>query len=115
MWYEKNITQESYSETKVVNFYHEPCNVKITRTPKGEIPEPPNPGCFGNPFSLKKFSREECISLFEGYFLARIKNDLAFKQAVLNLKNKKLGCVCKQKNQEVACHGDIIKKWLDEN
>ena len=114
-WHEKQIATELEENpvTRVVNFYHEPCDVKITRTPKGEIPEPPNPGCFGNPFNLKQFSREESVELHQDYFLNRIDTDAVFRQAVLGLKGKRLGCVCKQKNKEVACHGDIIKEWLD--
>ena len=60
------------SETIVVNFKNEPCDVKITRTPKGKIPEPPEFGCFGNPFKLEEFGREECIELFKDYFLKRV-------------------------------------------
>ncbi len=41
--------------TTVVNFKLEPCDVKITRTPKNEVPEPPEFGCFGNPFPVKQF------------------------------------------------------------
>jgi hypothetical protein len=102
-------------ETTVVNFKLEKCDVKITRTPKNEIPDPPQFGCFGNPYPVKIHGREKCIELYEEYFLKRIENDAAFREAVLNLKGKKLGCFCKQPLEEVACHGDVIKKWLDKN
>lgn len=39
-------------ETVVVNLRLEKCDVKITRTPKNEIPDPPKFGCFGNPYAL---------------------------------------------------------------
>lgn len=105
------------NETKIVNLRLEKCDVKITRTPKNQIPEPPNFGCFGNPYFLKDVNNEEeraeVVSKYKIYFYNRIKKDEAFKNAVLDLKGKKLGCFCKQPNKEVACHGDIIKEWLD--
>lgn len=71
------------------------------------------PSKFGNPFSVQTYGREKCLELFREYFLNRVKQDDTFKEAVLSLKDKTLGCFCKQPNREVACHGDIIKEWLD--
>ena len=102
-------------ETKVVNLRLEKCDIKITRTPKNEIPDPPQFGCFGNPFAVQTYGREKCLELFREYFLNRVEQDTAFREAVLSLKGKTLGCFCKQPNQEVACHGDIIKEWLDNS
>ena len=101
--------------TTVVNLRLEKCDVKITRTPKNESPDPPKFGCFGNPFPVQKYGREKCLDLFREYFLKRIEEDILFREAVLTLKGKKLGCFCKQPDKEVACHGDIIKEWLDNN
>jgi len=95
--------------TTVVNFKTEPCDVKICRTPKNEIPDPPAPGCFGNPFPVEKHGREKCIELYEDYFFHRVLNDEKFRNAVLELRGKKLGCFCKP----LPCHGDVIKEWLD--
>ena len=102
-------------ETLVVNLRLEKCDVKITRTPKNEIPDPPKFGCYGNPFAVKTYGREKCLELYREYFLKRVVEDPAFREAVISLKGKKLGCFCKQPDQEVACHGDIIKEWLDNN
>lgn len=96
-------------ETTVVNFRNEPCDVKITRKPDNTIPDPPEFGCFGNPFPVKKYGRRRCIELFRAYFNDRIVQDKAFRKAVLALKGKKLGCFCKP----LDCHGDVIKEWLD--
>lgn len=96
--------------TTVVNCRRERCDVKITRLKDGSIPDPPKPGCYGNPYNLSQFSREESLGLFETYFLNRVRTDEAFRQAVLALKGLTIGCVCKP----LACHGDIIKKWLDD-
>ncbi len=67
---------------------------------------------FGNPNShLDGFSsREESISAYEYDFYNKIKRDIIFKIQVLSLYGKKLGCSCKPQ----ACHGDVIKKYLDE-
>lgn len=83
--------------------------MKITRTIKNEIPDPPAFGCFGNPYPVKQYGREACIILFKDYFLNRVKYDQEFREAVLSLKGKRLGCMCKPE----ACHGDVIKEWLD--
>lgn len=66
---------------------------------------------FGNPFIIGiDGNRNEVIEKYKDYFYDRIKSDSAFKESVLKLKNKRLGCYCKPK----ACHGDIIKEYLDE-
>jgi len=99
------------SETRVVNFRRERYDVKITRRPDNTIPDPPKSGCFGNPFPVKIHGREKCIELFEEYFLDRLETDSVFAEAVLKLKGKRLGCFCRPNE---ACHGDVIKRWLDE-
>lgn len=95
-------------DTKVVNLTKEPCDVKICRK-NGKIESPPNEGCFGNPFTVKEYGREGCIERYKKYFECRIKNDSDFREAILSLKGKVLGCFCKP----LDCHGDIIKEWLD--
>lgn len=97
------------SRTLVVNIKRETCDVKITRRPDNSIPNPPLFGCFGNPYKLSDFSREECINRFRKYFYDRIEQDEDFRKAVLALQGKKLGCFCKP----LACHGDVIKEYLD--
>ncbi len=102
---------------KVVNLRLEKCDVKICRNQKGKIPNPPEYGCFGNPFYLKNVNdekeRAEVVDNYRKYFYNRIKTDQAFLDAVLTLKGKTLGCFCKQPNKEVACHGDIIVEFLN--
>jgi hypothetical protein len=66
------------------------------------------PSPYGNPFSFG--SRETLIAQFEAYFLKRVEEDLTFREAVLKLKGKTLGCFCKP----LPCHGDIIASWLDK-
>jgi hypothetical protein len=83
--------------TVVVNLRYEAYDVYIGR-----------PSIFGNPFSVKKYGREECIERYREYFYGRLATFPEFKQEVLKLKGKRLGCFCKPE----ACHGDIIVKYL---
>jgi hypothetical protein len=97
--------------TKIVNIKSEKCDVKITRTKDNKIPQPPEFGCFGNPFPVKTYGREKCLELYKEYFIKRIEEDIVFREAVLSLRGKTLGCFCKPQ----SCHGDIIIEWLEQN
>jgi len=69
------------------------------------------PSIFGNPFSMRsERDRMAVIEKYREYFLARIESDPVFKQKVLALKGKRLGCFCAPK----PCHGDVIIEWLKE-
>lgn len=64
---------------------------------------------FGNPFPIRKNgTREEAIEKYRKWFHKKLE-DPEFKEKVLALKGMVLGCFCKPK----ACHGDVIKEWLD--
>lgn len=97
--------------TVVVNIRHEKCDVKICRKPDNTIPPPPEFGCLGNPYPVEKYGRHQCIEMYKDYFLKRIENDPEFRKHVLSLRGKKLGCFCKP----LACHGDVIVEWLENN
>lgn len=65
---------------------------------------------FGNPFIIgKDGDRKEVIEKYRVWFYSRIHKNLDFLYRVLKLKDKTLGCWCKPE----ACHGDIIKEFLD--
>ena len=92
-------------QTVVVNIYEEQFDAYIGRAGRGED------GYFGNPFRMgNRISREDAVKRFHGYFADRIERDSEFKQRVLALKGKRLGCFCKPK----ACHGDVIADWLNK-
>ena len=59
------------------------------------------PSKWGNPFSLRKFSRNEAICNYEKY----LKNSKTFEQ-ISELDGKKLFCHC----APLPCHGDILIK-----
>lgn len=100
-------------KTTVVNIRSQEADVYIGRPPRGHgIPDPPERGCFGNPFVMRtEADREKVVRHFELYFRKRIETDEAFREAVLELRGKSLGCFCKPK----LCHGDVIANWLNHH
>ena len=85
--------------TKVVNKYKDSYDVYIGR---GSV--------FGNPFVIgRDGTREDVINKYRDYFLKQVHDNLMFKSQVLKLEGKTLGCFCKPK----ACHGDVIKEYLE--
>lgn len=60
---------------------------------------------WGNPFRIGIFTRDECINLYEDYFVKKLKS----KICVLATANR-LGCHCSPQR----CHCEIIKKYLIE-
>ena len=69
------------------------------------------PTIFGNPFVMKNESqRVEVLNKFRDYARTRMKTDTEFRDAVLSLDGKTLGCFCSPK----PCHGDVIGELLEE-
>lgn len=65
---------------------------------------------FGNPFKIgEDGTREEVIEKYRVWFYDRLSWDAYFKHRVESLRGCILGCFCKPQ----ACHGDIIKEYLD--
>lgn len=90
----------------VVNLYKESYDVYIGRAGRGQD------GYFGNPFPLQPGAqRGSTLEKYKTWFLNRIATDAEFKQRVLALKGKKLGCFCHPN----ACHGDIIAEYVNNN
>ena len=87
--------------TVVVNLKRENYDVYIGRAGQGED------GYFGNPF--RGLGRSEAICQFKRYFETRVKADAVYRERVLALKGKRLGCFCKP----LACHGDVIAAWVN--
>ena len=77
---------------------------------------PGDEGWLGNPHPigwcdrcLEYHTRSGCIEAFKKDFYQKVEADSAFRTQVISLSGKRLGCYCKPE----ACHGDIIKAWLD--
>lgn len=90
----------------------------IGRGAGGSIPSDPRKyGGLGNPHPVGKWcticrtthQRGEAVKAYERTFADRIETDPLFRETVLSLKGKALGCFCAPS----ACHGDVIKRWLE--
>ena len=116
------VKKPSNAETTVVNLNTDDYDVYIGRGTKPrthmltEGIRPGEEGWLGNPHPIgyceicaQTHTREECIERFRADFYAKLDRDPEFRKAVLALKGKRLGCYCKPK----ACHGDVIKAWID--
>jgi len=92
---------------------HETRIVNIRTTPDEAIDEYiDRRSDFGNPFKLEEdggeYTRKESVEAYREYFHAESNADLR-ERAREELAGKTLGCWCKPK----ACHGDVIKAFLD--
>ena len=96
-------SSEPVERTTVVNLRKEDYDVYIGRAGRGQD------GYFGNPFQVSEGGREACIEKYREYFFDRIANDREFKERVLALRGKTLGCFCKPE----ACHGDVIADYVN--
>ena len=93
--------QDKKVTTKVVDLRKESYSVYIGR---GSI--------FGNPYKIgRDGNREEVVQKYKEMFLKKIEKDPMFRDAVLKLNGKTLGCFC----SPLKCHGDVIIEWLEEN
>lgn len=91
-------------KTHVVNLHRGGvCDIYIGRAGHG------HDGYFGNPYW--EGMREENIRRFREYFANRIETDSEFRQRVLALRGKRLGCFCAPR----PCHGDVYVQWLETN
>jgi hypothetical protein len=85
---------------KVVNIRKESYDIYIGR---GSI--------FGNPFAIgEDGNRKEVLEKYEFYVRNKIKNDTEFREELMKLDGKTLGCFCKP----LDCHGDILIKLIEE-
>ena len=54
--------------------------------------------------------RDEVIQKYKNYIVSKIKNEPSFKDQLLRLKNKNLGCWCSPDK----CHGDVLLELIHE-
>lgn len=88
--------------TRVVNVRRDAYDVLIDRT-----------SVFGNPYRLDgsaPIARMRAIEQFRVYFSARMRDDVRYREAVLTLRGRVLGCHC----APLPCHGHVIASYLDE-
>lgn len=98
---------EEEPRTKVVNLKRESFDIYIGRAGKGRD------GYFGNPIRIERYGDPdhlvEVLARFRTYFMERVENDPDFRERVLALRGKRLGCFCAPKQ----CHGDVIVEWIE--
>lgn len=84
------------------------------RKAMGEVPIGKR-GWLGNPYTLEDAdSRAACIEAFKADFIARLKQDTEFRDAVVDLSGKTLGCFCQTIDEEgPACHAEVIAEHAD--
>jgi hypothetical protein len=86
--------------TTLANLHHDKnCDVLIDRRSP-----------FGNPYDHRKLgiTREECVHKYKEWFYNKLKDD-SFRDIVLQLKGKRLGCWCVPD----LCHGMVILEYLE--
>lgn len=94
--------------TKIINIKSgEKYDIYIGRSGHGKD------GYFGNPFIIGKHgNREEVLKKYKEYFYKKIVTDQEFKDKILSLNGKILGCFCDTNDKEITCHGQIIQEYL---
>lgn len=66
---------------------------------------------FANPFIIgSDGNREECIRMFRGNLIRRLRRDKKLRRRFLRLKGKILGCHCKSSQ---PCHVDVVIELLE--
>ena len=106
--------------TQVVHCKKEYFDIYIGRGKGGDIPTTPGEyGYYGNPIVKGKtcpFCKQvhetggSTLPCYRKYLEDRMNSDPKFKDLILNLKGKVLGCWC----SPGPCHGDVISQLLEE-
>ncbi len=91
---------------KVVNCKFSKYDIYIGR---GKCPRTGEKSIWGNPYKIgEDGNRQEVIDKYEKY-LCELLLQPEYQEEIKKLKGKTLGCWCKP----LACHGDIIKKYVE--
>jgi hypothetical protein len=66
---------------------------------------PKQSSIFSNPFKIgRDGNRNEVLDKYKDYIIKKLDNDINFKNELMKLKNKNLGCWCSPD----PCHGNIL-------
>jgi hypothetical protein len=67
---------------------------------------------FANPYKIgKDGTRDEVISKYKTYIIDKLKNNISFRQELVGMKGKNLGCWC----HPSPCHGDILLELINDD
>ena len=75
--------------------------------------EPGELGSFGNPWDVRVYGKD-ALTIFEKYASDRFATEPRFRDAVLALRGKLLGCYCVKPNGSGACHVRTYLRLLGE-
>lgn len=102
--------------TITVAHIDDPYDVYGGRGPHGRCLGATNPGkrgWLGNPHRLAYHSRQEAIEKFETAFLAELRENWHFCNAVIGPPGQVVACHCRHiDDDEPACHLDVIREAL---
>ena len=100
----KELVKHGYKDLQ--DWLSNPNHVYIGRNMSVYVPGA-NASKWQNPFSVKKYGRDECLRLYEEY----IKSNKELMDQINELKGKTLGCWCHPE----SCHGDILLNLISSN
>lgn len=74
---------------------------------------PKEDSVWANPFKINdKSDRSDVIKKYKKYITEKLEMDENLKKQLFELKNKNLGCWCKEKTKNVSCHGDVLMELV---
>lgn len=75
---------------------------------------PPKDSIWCNPFKIQgSLTREQVIDQYRYYIINKIRNQEITLDQLQTLRGKNLGCWCKERGQNISCHGDVLVELLN--
>lgn len=76
---------------------------------------PPKDSIWANPYKIKNdLTREQVIDMYRTYITNKINSGEITREQLESLRGKTLGCWCKEKGQNIPCHGDVLVEILEQ-
>jgi hypothetical protein len=74
---------------------------------------PPTNSIWANPYKIDKNNdRDTVIQKYRTHLMNKIKKNEIKISDIIKLRDKTLGCWCKEGGKDVPCHGDVIVEFL---
>lgn len=90
--------------------------VFVTDISENKTRYPLHDSMWANPFKIMgTTTRETVIEQYREYILNKIQKGEISLNDLESLRGKTLGCWCKEKGQDVPCHGDVLLELLELN
>jgi len=79
-----------------------------------KIRYPPTDSIWANPYKISAdMTREMCLYYYRHYIIDKLRTGSIAISELEQLNGKTLGCWCKEKGQNISCHGDILVELLE--